>query len=146
MKKILIIIGLFLASNVGASYVLEGELPPQDCTNRYLSSREKQNCRLLERTRILEEQRRAEENIMLEQKQIEQEEKARFEKEQFERLEAERLEQERLEAEQKEQERLETISKVEAQEKEMEELKKLIVELQLQLIDLLKQLIAKGMM
>jgi len=145
MKKILIIIGLFLASNVGASIpALEGEPPPLDCNQRYMSSREKSNCRLLEETRKLDNKRIAEEKKIAEQRQIEQEEKARFEKEQFERLEAERLEKERLEAEQKEQERLETILKVEAQEKEMEELKKLIVELQLKVIELIKELIKRG--
>lgn len=141
MKKIIILVGLLVASNVGAIPVFEGEPPPYNCNQKYMTAKERRTCGELERTRKANEVKIAEEKKMAEQRQIEQEAKARFEKEQFEKLEAERLEKERLEAEQKEQERLETISKVENQEQEMEELKKIIIELQLKVIELIKELI-----
>jgi septin family protein len=121
MKK-LIIIMLLVASNVGAIPVLEEVYP--DCST-IKGVRAKASCEVKENTRRLikeqEEKNRIkeEERRMAEQKQIEQEEKARFEKEQFEK-------------------------KVENQEQEMEELKKLIMELQLKVIELIKLLIERG--
>ena len=145
MKKIIIIVGLLVASNVGAFVpALEGQQQPYNCNQRYMTAKERRTCEELERTRKANEARIEAERKIAEQRQREQEEKARFERQQAERLERERIENERLEAEQKEKERIETIAKVEAQEQEMEELKKLIIELQLQVIELIKLLIAKG--
>lgn len=126
---------LLVASNVGASIPMVEDMP---CSPRKMSFKELDLCRQRE-----EEQRKLNRELAI-QRQIEQEEKARFEKEQFEKLEAERLENERLESERKKKERLEQVKKVEAQEQEVEELKKLIMELQLKVIELIKQLIERG--